>query len=108
MHVAASRNGDKRRFTVKDNGIGLREEHYRRVFEPFKRLHGPDHKYEGTGLGLATCRKIVERHGGTIRCESREGERTTFLFTLQGADGITEAPAGQPSRTSMRSATAST
>jgi signal transduction histidine kinase len=84
VHVAASLNGHNIwRFTVQDNGIGLGEEDYQRVFEPFKRLHDTS-KYEGTGLGLATCKKIVERHGGLIRCESREGEGTTFSFTLQG------------------------
>jgi signal transduction histidine kinase len=84
VHVAASLNGHNIwRFTVQDNGIGLGEEDYQRVFEPFKRLHDTS-RYEGTGLGLATCKKIVERHGGLIRCESREGEGTTFSFTLQG------------------------
>ena len=108
IHVAARRDrGNAWLFAVKDNGIGIPEEHYQRVFEPFKRLHGVG-QYDGTGLGLATCKRIVGRHGGLIWCKSRENQGTTFFFTLQGADGITEAPAGQPSRTSMRSATAST
>ena len=85
IHVAASRHDHETwLFSVQDNGIGIPEQDYRTVFEPFKRLHDPD-KYEGTGLGLATCRKIVERHGGVIRCESVAGEGTTFLFTLRGA-----------------------
>jgi len=84
VHVAASREGENTwLFAVTDNGIGLPEEHYQRIFEPFKRLHDAS-EYAGTGLGLATCKKIVERHGGTIRCESKKGEGTTFFFTLQG------------------------
>jgi light-regulated signal transduction histidine kinase (bacteriophytochrome) len=71
-------------FTVKDNGIGIPETQYREIFKPFKRLHGAG-EYEGTGLGLATSKKIVERHEGTIWCESQEGQGTTFFFTLRGA-----------------------
>jgi signal transduction histidine kinase len=70
-------------FAVKDNGIGIAEEHYQRVFEPFKRLHGVG-EYEGSGLGLAICKKIVERHGGVIGCESNELGGTTFCFSLPG------------------------
>jgi CheY-like chemotaxis protein len=70
--------------SVKDNGIGIAEENYEQVFEPFKRLHG-DSKYAGTGLGLATCKRIVERHGGTISCFSEIGSGTTFSFTLRDA-----------------------
>jgi signal transduction histidine kinase len=69
--------------SVEDNGIGIPEEYAQQVFEPFHRLHGVG-KYEGTGLGLATCKKIVERHGGTISCASKEGQGTTFCFTLLG------------------------
>lgn len=87
VHVSDIRLGpDLWQFMVKDNGIGIPEQSYKQVFEPFQRLHGND-KYDGTGLGLATCKKIVERHGGTISCESKIGQGTTFCFTLHGAEG---------------------
>jgi signal transduction histidine kinase len=71
-------------FKVQDNGIGIPEEKCQEVFEPFKRLH--EHgEYEGTGLGLATCKRIVERHDGKIWCESKNGQGTTFFFTLPAA-----------------------
>jgi signal transduction histidine kinase len=72
-------------FAVQDNGIGIPQKHYQEVFAPFKRLHGVG-KYEGTGLGLATCKKIVERHQGTIWCESSVGQGTTFFFTLRAPE----------------------
>jgi signal transduction histidine kinase len=87
VHVSASPDQvDDWLIAVKDNGIGIPEEHYRHIFEPFKRLHDRS-RYEGTGLGLATCKKIVERHGGAIRCESKPGEGTIFYLTLRSAHG---------------------
>jgi len=83
---AAPRNVDGWLFTVQDNGIGIPEKDSLEVFEPFKRLHGIG-EYEGTGLGLATCKKIVERHKGRIWCESKGGHGTTFFFTLPPAQG---------------------
>jgi signal transduction histidine kinase len=85
VHVTAKPvDGNVWQFSVKDNGIGIPEKKYQEVFQPFHRLRS-EAKYEGTGLGLATCKKIVERHGGTISCQSDEGRGTTFLFTLRAA-----------------------
>ncbi|MGE0821244.1 MAG: ATP-binding protein [Candidatus Binatia bacterium] len=67
--------------TVQDNGIGFDEKYLDRIFAPFQRVHGRA-KYEGTGMGLAICRKIVERHGGTITGRSLPGQGATFIATL--------------------------
>jgi signal transduction histidine kinase len=66
---------------VEDNGIGFDEKYLDRLFQPFQRLHGRS-EYEGTGMGLAICRKIVERHGGTLTARSAPGRGATFLITL--------------------------
>jgi len=68
--------------TVEDNGIGFDQSRVDRIFEPFQRLHGRSSPYSGTGMGLAICRKIVERHGGTITAKSRVGKGSTFVITL--------------------------
>ena len=69
------------RISFQDNGIGFDEKYTDRIFQVFQRLHGR-HEYEGTGVGLAICRKIVERHGGVITARSRPGEGATFIVTL--------------------------
>lgn len=66
---------------IKDNGIGFDEKYLDRIFTIFQRLHGR-HEYEGTGIGLAVCRKIIDRHGGFITARSTTGEGSTFIVTL--------------------------
>jgi signal transduction histidine kinase len=66
---------------VQDNGIGFEQEYVDRIFELFQRLHGRD-EYQGTGMGLAICRKIVERHSGSITAFSAPGEGSRFVFRL--------------------------
>jgi len=77
------------RVTISDNGIGFDPKYAEQIFEPFQRLHGPD-EYEGTGIGLAICRKIVSRHGGSIAATSKPGSGSAFSFTLslRGADDV--------------------
>jgi signal transduction histidine kinase len=72
---------------VRDDGIGIDAEHLDEIFAPFKRAHHSAH-YEGAGIGLAICRKIVERHGGAIWAESEPGKGAHFRFTISG--GIQE------------------
>lgn len=84
IQVTARRDGGMWEFCVADNGIGIAGAYHQQVFEVFQRLHGPE-RYPGTGIGLSICRKVVERHGGTIRVESEEGQGSRFIFTLPTA-----------------------
>ncbi|MBV9470134.1 MAG: PAS domain-containing protein, partial [Abitibacteriaceae bacterium] len=74
-------DSDLYRITVQDNGIGFDPKYVEKIFLPFQRLHGRS-EYEGTGMGLAICRRIVERHNGSITAQSEPGAGTTFLITL--------------------------
>ncbi|WP_394741874.1 PAS domain-containing sensor histidine kinase [Natronococcus roseus] len=81
IHVSAERRGSQWELSVRDEGIGIPADEREQIFEMFQRLHGRgDH--DGTGIGLALCERIVERHGGEIRVESEPGEGSTFSFTL--------------------------
>jgi light-regulated signal transduction histidine kinase (bacteriophytochrome) len=91
VRVSATREDGAWTFNVRDNGIGIEPQYQERIFALFQRLHTRA-DYPGTGIGLAICKKIVERHGGQIRVDSAPGRGTTFLFTLPGVRAQKEAP----------------
>jgi PAS domain S-box-containing protein len=84
IEIWAEPEGGMWRISIRDNGIGIEKRYHDRIFQMFQRLHERG-KYEGNGIGLATARKIVERHGGTIGVASSPGEGSTFFFTLPAA-----------------------
>lgn len=84
IHISCRADGDHWRFQFRDNGIGIAPEYAERIFVMFQRLH-PRSAYPGTGIGLALCKRIVERHGGRLRVEPAVGGGSVFNFTLPRA-----------------------
>ena len=97
IRVTAESKGEDLILGVKDNGIGIKKEFFDKIFQPMKRLHGRS-EYEGSGIGLAVCRKTVQRHAGTIWVESEPGAGAHFKFTLNAglAPGLENEAANQP------------
>lgn len=91
IEITCHAEGANQVFAIADNGIGFRQNENERIFGVFQRLHRRE-EYPGTGIGLAVCKRIVDRHGGDIWAEAGAGEGTVFKFTLPSAGGIAELP----------------
>jgi light-regulated signal transduction histidine kinase (bacteriophytochrome) len=86
VHISAARSDAATwRFSVCDNGIGIEPKYFERIFGMFQRLHKPT-EFAGTGIGLALCKKIIERHGGRISVDSQLGQGSTFHFALPDSE----------------------
>jgi two-component system sensor kinase FixL len=81
IKIRGEENDGRCRILIEDNGIGFEEKYHDKIFKPFQRLHGK-HEYSGSGIGLSICKKVVERHGGTITAKSTPGKGSTFIVTL--------------------------
>lgn len=81
IHITAQTKGDRAIISVRDNGIGMKEEDLDKIFQPFKRLHSKS-DFEGAGIGLAICKRIIDVHKGSISVNSKPGEGTEFIFDL--------------------------
>lgn len=87
LQITAERSNGDWTLGVADNGVGIADQYAEQIFSPFKRLHGRD-EFEGSGIGLAICRKAVERHGGKIWVESEQGKGSHFKFTLKAENSV--------------------